>query len=102
MHEFRVWAPRAKKMAVKIGDATVSDERADETRMVEGIGGRRRGRVRTMRFCVDDDPQAYPDPRATVAAAWSAWSHRGSMTTRRLRGAMSGWQGASAFERGDL
>ena len=62
MHEFAVWAPNARKVAVKIGGATYP------------MGGPERGwwRVAVEQagpgtdygFAVDDDPKAWPDPRS--------------------------------------
>jgi maltooligosyltrehalose trehalohydrolase len=62
MHEFAVWAPNARKVAVKIGEATYP------------MGGPERGwwRVAVEQagpgtdygFAVDDDPKAWPDPRS--------------------------------------
>src|SRR4051794_10293800 len=63
MYEFRVWAPRAGKGAVKIGDALHGMER-------EGDRGWGRAEVEDAgpgtdyAFLLDDDPLAYPDPRA--------------------------------------
>jgi maltooligosyltrehalose trehalohydrolase len=63
MHEFRVWAPKAIRAAVKIGSAVYPlngpDERGWWTAAVEGAGpGTDYG------FLVNDDLQAYPDPRS--------------------------------------
>ena len=63
MHEFSVWAPRARKVAVKIADATYPmcgpDERGWWRVTVESTGpGTDYG------FVLDDDPQAWPDPRS--------------------------------------
>jgi maltooligosyltrehalose trehalohydrolase len=64
MYEFTVWAPRAKKIAVKIDDALYPmsgpDERGWWTVPVqEAEFGTDYG------FVVDDDPTPYPDPRST-------------------------------------
>jgi maltooligosyltrehalose trehalohydrolase len=63
MHEFRVWAPNARQIAVKIGDATYPmrgpSERGWWSAAVEPAGpGTEHG------FVVDDDPMAWPDPRS--------------------------------------
>ena len=62
MHEFSLWAPYAKKLSVKIGDAAYPMS-----------GPNDRGWWRTSvaaaeygmdyAFMVDDDPKPYPDPR---------------------------------------
>jgi maltooligosyltrehalose trehalohydrolase len=69
MHEFTVWAPRAKKVSVKVADGlhemSGPDERGWWKAAVEGAGpGSDYG------FRIDDDPGIYPDPR-------SAWQPNG-------------------------
>jgi len=63
MHEFTVWAPRAEKVAVKIGETTYPmrgpNERGWWSVAVEDAEpGTDYG------FVLDDDPQAWPDPRS--------------------------------------
>src|ERR1700761_1702107 len=63
MHEFQVWAPLVKKMAVKTGEQVYPmqgpDERGNWRVSVESAGpGTDYG------FVIDDDPQAWPDPRS--------------------------------------
>jgi maltooligosyltrehalose trehalohydrolase len=63
MHEFTVWAPRARKVAVKIGEATYPmlgpSERGWWRVAVEQAGpGTDYG------FLLDDDRTAWPDPRS--------------------------------------
>ena len=63
MHEFTVWAPNARSVAVKIGETTYPmlgpDERGWWSVAVEQAGpGTDYG------FVVDDDAQAWPDPRS--------------------------------------
>jgi maltooligosyltrehalose trehalohydrolase len=63
MHEFTVWAPRAKKVSVKAGESqypmTRPDERGWWNTTVEDAGpGTQYG------FLLDDDPMVYPDPRS--------------------------------------
>ncbi len=63
MHEFRVWAPLAKKIAVKIGEKSYQ---------MEGPAPTGRWRVKVEEagpgteytFLIDDDPTPYPDPRS--------------------------------------
>src|SRR5258708_3125292 len=62
MHEFAVWAPRAEKVAVKVGDGLHSMEGPDDkgwwTASVDGAEyGMDYG------FVLNDDPTPYPDPR---------------------------------------
>ncbi len=69
MHEFRVWAPDADKVAVKVGEDVFSmdgpDDRGWWCANVEQAGpGSDYG------FLVGDDQAVYPDPR-------SAWQPRG-------------------------
>ena len=63
MHEFRVWAPRVGKVAVKIGDArhemSAEGDRGWWSAQVE-----RAGPGTDYAFLVNDDPTPYPDPRA--------------------------------------
>ena len=63
MHEFAVWAPRAKRVAVKVGDRSHAmqgpDERGWWKAVVEDAGpGSDYG------FLLDGDPAVYPDPRS--------------------------------------
>ena len=69
MHEFGVWAPGAKTVAVKVGDRACAMEGPDERGwwkvVVEDAGpGSDYG------FLLDDDAMVYPDPR-------SAWQPHG-------------------------
>lgn len=63
MHTFEVWAPRAKKMAVQVNDASIPMQGPDEwgwwqaERKDAGAGA-------DYGFVVDDDPKTYPDPRS--------------------------------------
>jgi len=63
MHEFSVWAPKAKKMGVRIGDVTHPMQGPDKTSRwkatVEDAG-----HATEYGFVLDDDPQVYPDPRS--------------------------------------
>src|SRR5450432_2333890 len=63
MHEFSVWAPRAERVAVKVGDAVHEvggpDERGWWKASIEDAGpGADYG------FLLDDDATVYPDPRS--------------------------------------
>ena len=62
MHRFEIWAPRARKMAVRIEDVTVPmlgpDERGWWRAEAEAAPGADYG------FLIDNDPKAYPDPRS--------------------------------------
>lgn len=63
MHEFGVWAPRADKAAVRIGEKsyamTVADDRGWWSAKVEDAGP-----GTDYAFLLNDDPTPYPDPRA--------------------------------------
>ncbi|MDQ2835629.1 MAG: malto-oligosyltrehalose trehalohydrolase [Acidobacteriota bacterium] len=76
MHEFTVWAPYVKKVAVNIGEVGYTmdgpDERGWWRTTVEQAGpGTNYG------FMLDEDPRAYPDPR-------SRWQPRGVHDASRL------------------
>ncbi len=76
MHEFTVWAPRAKTIAVSIGEKRHLMERHGDrgwwSAKVEEAGpGTDYG------FLIDDDPKLYPDPR-------SPWQLHGVHGTSRL------------------
>ena len=97
MHEFRVWAPKATKVSVKVGDRLHGMEGPDERgwwkAMVDAAGpGADYG------FLLDDDRDPYPDPR-------SAWQPNGVHGLSRvydqaaLHGAMTMLAGAAAGER---
>jgi maltooligosyltrehalose trehalohydrolase len=63
MHEFTVWAPKAKKVSVKVAERSYSmvgpNERGWCKAAVEDAGpGSDYG------FLLDDDPAVYPDPRS--------------------------------------
>ncbi|MDE1177788.1 MAG: malto-oligosyltrehalose trehalohydrolase [Edaphobacter sp.] len=63
MHEFRVWAPKVERVAVKSGDETHPMSKVGERgwwrAVVESAGhGTDYG------FLLDDDSKVYPDPRA--------------------------------------
>ena len=68
MHEFRVWAPSARKVAVKIGEATYPMRGPDEhgwwTATVEQAGPGTDYRFVLDGDAKDGDPQAWPDPRS--------------------------------------
>jgi len=63
MHEFTLWAPKAKRLSVKIGEATYA---------MTGPDNRGWWRIRVEQaapgtdyaFLIDDDPTPYPDPRS--------------------------------------
>jgi len=63
VHEFSVWAPRPRKVALKIGETTHPMQGPDKAgywkATVEDAGpGTEYG------FLIDDDPVVYPDPRS--------------------------------------
>jgi len=63
MHKFGVWAPRAKKMSLKLKDQTLAmtgpNKRGWWTLEVETAAC-----GTDYAFLIDDDPTAYPDPRS--------------------------------------
>ena len=63
MHEFTVWAPKAKKIAVAIGDAhypmSGPNEKGYWKVSVEGAG-----HGTDYAFVLNDDPKHDPDPRS--------------------------------------
>jgi maltooligosyltrehalose trehalohydrolase len=63
MHEFRLWAPGAHKVTVKVGETSYSmsgpDEKGWWKTSVEAAGP-----GSDYAFLLDDDPTPYPDPRA--------------------------------------
>jgi maltooligosyltrehalose trehalohydrolase len=63
MHEFKVWAPNAKRVAVAIGDARYPmsgpDKKGYWSAAVE-----RAGPGTDYAFVLNDDPKPYPDPRS--------------------------------------
>src|SRR5579871_1403486 len=76
MHEFTVWAPRARKIAVKIEDTLHPMDGPDErgwwsVSVQNAVTGTEYG------FVLDEDPTVYPDPR-------SAWQPHGVHGASRL------------------
>jgi maltooligosyltrehalose trehalohydrolase len=63
MHRFEVWAPRAKKIAVQVNGSAVPmqalGDRGYWQAEVESAGA-----GTDYGYLIDDDPKAYPDPRA--------------------------------------
>ena len=87
MHEFSLWAPKAKKIAVKIDDKQYPMAGPDEK-------GWWKASVEAAQpgthyaFMLDDDATPYPDPRGL----WQpdgVHCQRGSMIKRRLHGPMT-------------
>ena len=78
MHEFTVWAPQAKKIAVKIGEASypmqaapmqtvpmqTADKQTADNRGWWRVAVEAAGPGTDYAFLLDDDPQPYPDPRS--------------------------------------
>jgi maltooligosyltrehalose trehalohydrolase len=63
MHEFKAWAPNARRVAVKIGDESYPmsgpSDKGSWTVSVDKVG-----RGTDYAFLLDDDPKPYPDPRS--------------------------------------
>src|ERR1700724_3669792 len=62
MHEFTVWAPKAREMAVKIGE-TVHPMEGPNARGWWRATVDNAGAGTDYAFLLDDDPTPYPDPR---------------------------------------
>jgi maltooligosyltrehalose trehalohydrolase len=76
MHEFTVWAPWVRKIAVKIGDALYPMSGPDN-RGWWSVSVQEAGPGTDYGFVLDDDATAYPDPR-------SAWQPHGVHGASRL------------------
>jgi maltooligosyltrehalose trehalohydrolase len=63
MHEFTVWAPIPRKVGVKIGE-TMYPMRGPDERGWWGVAVEQAGPRTDYGFVVDDDAQAWPDPRS--------------------------------------
>ena len=62
MHEFAVWAPRAEKVAVKVGDGLYPMEGPDDKGWwTASVDAAEYGM--DYAFVLNDDPTPYPDPR---------------------------------------
>jgi maltooligosyltrehalose trehalohydrolase len=63
VHEFMVWAPKPKQVAVKIGERSYPMQGPDEKgRWMVGVEGVTAGTE--YGFLLDDDSMLYPDPRS--------------------------------------
>ena len=63
MHEFSVWAPKAKKLAVSLVAGPVPMAGPDKHGMWR-VSVPNAGPGTDYAFLIDDDPQPYPDPRS--------------------------------------
>lgn len=76
MHEFQVWAPRSKKVAVKVGKSTYAMNGPNARGMwTVTVADAEYGM--DYAFLLDDDPKSYPDPR-------SRWQPQGVHAASRL------------------
>jgi maltooligosyltrehalose trehalohydrolase len=66
MHEFTVWAPRVKKVAVKVGEQLYPISGPNDRGWWK-VPVEEAGPGTDYGFVLDDDPTAYPDPRAMWA-----------------------------------
>ena len=67
MHEFTLWAPRVKKVSVKVGDATYPATypmTGPDPRGWWKVAVDEAGPGTDYAFVLDDDPTPYPDPRS--------------------------------------
>jgi maltooligosyltrehalose trehalohydrolase len=63
MHEFTIWAPNARKVAIKIGGEAHPMSRPDHKgTWTASIA--KAGQGTDYAFLLDDDPKPYPDPRS--------------------------------------
>src|ERR1700728_3866316 len=76
MHEFTVWAPRARKVAVKIGDRTYP-MRGPSERGWWSVGVEEARPGTDYGFLLDDDPKGWPEPR-------SQWQADGALGASRV------------------
>jgi maltooligosyltrehalose trehalohydrolase len=63
MHEFRLWAPSVKKVSVKANDELYPMSGPNDRGWWK-VSAEAAGAGTDYGFVVDDDPKAYPDPRA--------------------------------------
>src|ERR1700748_909894 len=63
MHEFRIWAPYARHLAVVVGSASYPMVGPDEYGWWS-VSVERAGPGTDYGFLVDDDKKVYPDPRS--------------------------------------
>jgi maltooligosyltrehalose trehalohydrolase len=63
MHQFEVWAPRAKKVSVQVNGAAYPMDGPDQSGCWRACVGQA-GPGSDYGFLLDDDPQPYPDPRS--------------------------------------
>jgi maltooligosyltrehalose trehalohydrolase len=90
MYEFTVWAPKARKVAVKIGEETYSMHGPSE-RGWWSVAAEQAGPGTDYGFVLDDDPKAWPDPRSQ----WQPYGvHGASRVYDQMAFAWSdgGWQ----------
>jgi maltooligosyltrehalose trehalohydrolase len=90
MHEFTVWAPNAEKVAVKIGEAIYPMGGPSE-RGWWSVAVEEAGPGTDYKFAVNDDAQAWPDPRSE----WQPYGvHGASRVYDQTKFAWSdgGWQ----------
>jgi maltooligosyltrehalose trehalohydrolase len=90
MHEFTVWAPKAQRVAVQIGEAMFPMRGPDECGWWS-VAVEKAGPGTDYKFAVNDDERAWPDPR-------SEWQPHGVHRASRVydQGAFvwsdGGWQ----------
>ena len=67
MHKFGVWAPRAEKMMLKLGDGLLALDGPNK-RGWWSLEVAKTGCGEDYAFLIDDDPTPYPDPRSLQQA----------------------------------
>ena len=68
MHEFTVWAPRAKQMKVRLDEAEPLLMEGPDRKGWWRLKVEKAGYGQNYSFLIDDNPMGYPDPRS----AWQA------------------------------
>jgi maltooligosyltrehalose trehalohydrolase len=77
MQEFRIWAPRAQKLQLKLNEREPFPMEGPDAKGWWCLAVQDAGPGNDYAFLVDDDPTPYPDPR-------SAWQPRGVHAASRI------------------
>ena len=64
MHEFRIWAPRAQKLRLKLNEREPLAMEGPDARGWWCLAVQDAGPGTDYAFLVDNDPTPYPDPRS--------------------------------------
>ncbi|HEY5382116.1 MAG TPA: malto-oligosyltrehalose trehalohydrolase [Acidobacteriaceae bacterium] len=77
MYEFRVWAPRARKLRLQLNDGELFPMNGPGPKGWWDLTAEQAGSGTDYAYLIDDDPVAYPDPR-------SVWQPRGVHAASRV------------------